>query len=268
MKKNAESFFSQQLERVVTFILKRLYFIRQSMPKDAYSRREEIKSKGAEELNLENLSGFYLKANEIEKRNPIVLMALPKPFEKFLPEYYEVYLKKGADIVLWNPSEWIPKQYERDLTKVLEKVISIHPEGKIAVFARCATVDPLISVAAKLNNKNISLILDRGYGDSANFAISFTFLAKPFCVQKVIRKHFSCSGMEKITQVPGKILFITTKEPSDDQLMRYGKGRNFTHDLIAKRQNNKEVIYLENSDHWTRVGKEGQAKIDQFIFEY
>ena len=124
------------------------------------------------------------------------------------------------------------------------------PEQVVAVKSFCASTDASIKAVADRNDPNIHLIVDRGFGDIKKLLRSFSFIAAHIpVVNAVLNEHFDCNGTEKIKNIRGKLLFIVPGLL--DQVLDYGKKRNFTRDLHDN-QPNSSIIEMEGQDHWSK----------------
>lgn len=253
------SILSQKIYQLVMRVLENIFFSGQNISLSLKAERiDQLVAKGAEKIDCsKDLDALFLKASQ--KTDLIIVHALTRSAQRLLPQNYE-HLKEAADVVLWNPSKKTAKQYEEDLNEVITKVRNLHPNKKIAIIARCATVDPTISVAAKQNDPNISLILDRGYGNVLKLARSLTIFSKLPLIRNILQKEFNCEGEKKIANIPGPILFTYSE---NDQLL----GGNLMKDLIEARGNHPvdRGIELENSDHWTPWSQTTHQKIHDFL---
>jgi hypothetical protein len=197
------------------------------------------------------LDALYIPSQSLLKTGHVIVLALNTSYQDHAPKYYEPFLDRGADVVVWNPTSLTPRQYEEDLIAVLQKLRSLNPHQKIVIKSYCASSDPSISAAAALDDENIDLIIDRGHGNAGKLARSFTNLVDHPLWKKVIDQHFSCRGEEKISLVKGTILFISSE---GDQLMNCQE-ENLTHRLYQLRQiagKSRDIFFkIFQGDHWT-----------------
>ena len=255
---------SEKLYQITTYAISKFFYWGYDSVPAALSQdrtRELIEKKKAFSF-AQPLDALYIPASAQATGNAIVF-ALNTSYQDFHPRNYEHYLRNGADVVLWNPSELNGKQFSTDLTSVLKAMLARNPQQKIAIKTHCASLDPAIAAASQLNTSHISLIADRGYGDVQKLARSFTVLSSLSWVSTILRDTFSCNGITKISALPGSVLFLAPS-PQDDQLLHLGGGNNLTYELFAKRTHDT-LIELKDSDHWTRWSHETHNKVNTFL---
>lgn len=276
------SWIATRIDRLVLSILKKSFYSGYDAltPTVANERKQSlITNHGAEILPCQNpqaiaIDTLYIRSPHANRTGNVIVFAETTSYQDRLdhglPSKYKHFLDRGADIVLWNPTQLESKQYAQDLLAVLKKLKEQNPDQKITVKGHCATVEPAIAAAAdlsqELNTDSISLILDKGYADTFAFARCFTLLTKLPCVRRTIQNHFSCDGMEKLRTFPGKIIFIAPQDPKADQLT-YWAHKNLTYDMHALREHlgfyNDAFIKLgRQSDHWSSWNADEYNQID------
>jgi hypothetical protein len=255
------------VEKIVLYVLSKFFFVGYDPlhSQVARERREDLIAQyNAISLQCQNAQGkeidvLYLPSAHSNKTGNVIVFAETTSYQdrldNGLPSKYKHFLDRGADIVLWNPTETKCKQYAQDLTSVLKVLKARCPHQKIAIRGHCASVEPVIAAAAEINDDSISLILDRGYADALEFARSFTVLTKLPLVGRIIQERFSCAGMQKLQTFSGKIIFVAPKDPTADQII-YWKGKNFTYEMYEwrKTHNHTSDVFVElgeKSDHWS-----------------
>lgn len=275
------------LEKITLTVLSRGFFGGYD-PLDfsvAKMRGEElIKKHDATPIECQNPNGeyidvLYLPSNCETRSGNVVLFAETTSYqdrlEHGLPTKYKYFLDHGADVVLWNPTKLTSKQYAEDLLSVINELKRRNESQKIVIRAHCAGVEPSIAAAveaiAKLKDNSISLILDRGYADTWEMALSFTILTKLPFVTRVIQEHFSCDGMQKLKEFPGRIIFLAPKNPTDDQIACW-KGKNFTYAMYDWRKINNctQDVFIklsEGSDHFSSWNATDYAQITEVLKE-
>lgn len=212
-------------------------------------------------LKEKKIEAYYIPANSHVTHT--VVFTCTTHFLQLHPRNYD-YLKPSANVVLWNPSQPDPCQYQKDLQSVLKKIRKLNPNNKIIVQGHCAVVDPIIAATAALKDKNIDVILDRGYGDVYKLARSMTCFSNLPIIKTVLSKYFDCKGEKKIKDIKGKVLFI---DSNFDQITKWGK-QNLMKELIYQRGYHKgdQVLkLLPNSDHWTRWHQATYQEVHAFI---
>lgn len=264
-------YFSYLVQKIVELLVRKPFYVGWVFtPKLGQDRRQEaINKKQAVILDCKNPKGvdidaLYIASSSPKKTGNAIVFALNTSYQDFNPRHYEPLLANGADVVLWNPTVLEGKQFAEDLSTVLQALKAKDPQQKIAIKSYCASVDPAIAVAAEMNDPNISLIVDRGWGDVQQMARSFTVVAKLPVAKKVLKEKFDCEGMGKITSVKGKILFLAPPE-KEDQAM-YWRGRNLTYELREKRPHD-QFFELPQSDHWTKWNFVTYNRVQKFLSE-
>lgn len=231
-------------------------------------RHQQFKNlKIAEFLDVERenkkIETLYISSQAKNKTGNVIIFCWNLPYHIPSTKRWESLLVNGADIVLWNPSTSPTAiSYSEDLLKVIEKIQELHPEQTISLVSYCASVAPVIKVAATLHDRHIHLIIDRGYGDVFSFSRSFTFFASLPFIRSSLEKRFNCQGTEKLLEIPGKILFLYPK--GRDQVCDYGRKGNFTRDLRKLRPQD-DAFEMENGDHWTTWDLSTYNRIMEFF---
>jgi hypothetical protein len=244
-------------------------FEKQLPEQELQARAQALRDKGACVLQCTNGAGTPIDAviipSQAKKRTGnVVVFSLVNPYLRYHPKYYESYLHRGADVVLWDPTKLTPMQSKEDLSCIVRTLLAKNPKSKIALQGYCVTVDPSIAVAAETNNPNVSLILDRGYGEVGKLVRSMSTLGALSCVKRAIETGYDCKGIEKIAEVKGNVLFLAP-EKRDDQLLSCGE-ENLTRNLFRKAKN-AECIDLEKSDHWTTWNGRTHESVHRFLFK-
>lgn len=265
------AYLSHLVQRIVGLLVRKPFYVGWVFtPKLGYDRREEaIKKKQAVVLDCKNPKGvdidaLYIASSSLKKTGNVIVFALNTSYQDFHPRHYEPLLANGADVVLWNPTVLEGKQFAEDLSTIIQTLKAKDPHQKIAIKSYCASVDPAIAVAADMNDPNISLIVDRGWGDVEQMARSFTVVSKLPIAKRVLKEKFDCKGIDKITTVKGKILFLAPRF-KEDQAM-YWRGRNLTYELRAKRPQD-QFFELAQSDHWTKWNFVTYNRVQKFLSE-
>jgi hypothetical protein len=239
----------------------------------ALSRREAlVKEKQALPIICTNNQGvavdaLYIPSQSAKKTGNVILMALNTSYQDHHPRHYEHYLQNGADVVLWNPTALKGKQVAEDLTALLKKLKSTNPVQKIVVKTYCASAEPGIAAVAALDDPDISLIVDRGYGDIGRLVRSFTFLSQMPLVKRILREQFACNGLSKVKDIKGRVLFVAPAL-KEDQMMHW-KGRNLTYELFESRlrswRDGDELLLLKDADHWTPWNAAFCNQVNEFL---
>jgi hypothetical protein len=264
----------EQVRKITEYFISRNFFcgFQKISPQEELTKRMDVLyARGAYPIDCISSEGKKIDAIRIpspscsKDTDNIILFALIHHYQRHPPKHYDHYLKDGADVVLWNPTGLTPKQYAEDLQKILEKLLQENPNQKITIDTYCGSADPAISAAAALNQPNISLIIDRGYGEPYKLVRSLGLFAAIPIVRDIIENKFNCDGINKIAQIPGKILFIAPQE-KEDQLMTCGN-ENLTRNLHKKRQGRPgdRLIELQNSDHWSPWNSTVHRDVKEFL---
>ncbi|HEY2810317.1 MAG TPA: hypothetical protein VGJ00_02875 [Rhabdochlamydiaceae bacterium] len=263
---------------VEKIISKFFYFGNRPLPPALAEQRvqELIALKGAKLLHVVNANNEKVETLYIpspRSTGNAVIFALNKRMQDLHPKNIETYLQRGADVVLFNFTKCNGRQYAEDLKEVIAALKQINPNQRLSIFTHCASGEPAIAAAAHFQDPNISLILDRTHGNTERLVQSNTVFAHLPCVREVLQRTFSCQGVQKLEQVPGKVMVLAPAQSKDDQVMQYGKCpvNNLTYDLFYKRMQmsrhakGDEFVALENSDHWNRWSYITLNKVIDFL---
>lgn len=239
-------------------------------PETAQKHRHElIHNFDAKELACEDseIDALILKSKSFLRTGNFLVYCINTTYQNHHPRHFAPFLNNGADVVVWNANlaGLTPKNYSRDLTFVLKALRKQNPEQSIAVMGHCMVTDPIISAVSSINDSNIHLIVDRGYGDATSLATALTPLSRIPLIQRILREDCDCQGIEKIKDIGGKILFIFAG--TGDQIMDYGWGKNFTQDLAKKRKHHFDAIVLKGGDHWSAWDYPTYSRVLKFLFE-
>lgn len=268
---------SFQLERLIESLMRRFFYMGYK-PLDSAVRQERtnqvLQIQGARKITVLSESGkkieaIYISSTSAHRTGNALVFALTEPFQKFNPRYYRHLLKDGADIVLWNPTQPTAVDYARDLQKVLKKLKESKPEQRIAVKAYCMPVQSAIWAVSSFQDSSISLILDRGFGKVQELARSITLFANQALCRRKISEKFDVNSHSHIQRCAGNVLFLAPERDSD-QLLCYGKGKNFTYDLYESRRAKgrrfgDRWITLPNGDHWSKWDYRTHNKVKDFL---
>lgn len=205
-------------------------------------------------LDCRNVSGVPIKVRYIPsqahaKTGNALVLCLNTTYEDHHPRHWIPFLHTGVDIVLWNPTQALPKIYEEDLFAVLQLLNTRNPHQMIGIKSYCASTDPAISAAARVNFP-IPMIIDRGHGDVYSLTRSYSCLAGSALIKKILTEEYACFGIDKIAMLRGKILFFS---PTVDQVMDFGE-RNFTRELAHRLPQETHVMETISGDHWSNWG--------------
>lgn len=265
----------QLAQKIVEMVISKfLYFGHKVLdPEVVKTRVESLKTLGAYSLACQNDQGvpidmLYIPSSSPKRTGNAVVLSMNTTYVDRNPRHYMPYLDNGADVVLWNQTTLTCKQYAKDLFCLLTALKTQNPDQKLCVQSYCASVDPSLSATAELGDPNVSIVADRGQGDVFKLAKSQSILARLPVVQHVLKEKFSCEGIQKIQDIPGRIAFIAPPI-QDDQCMQYAGGtKNLTHDLHDARQRNDDTFILyQGGDHWMVWNADIHNRVNEFLKE-
>jgi hypothetical protein len=263
----------QTIATLSTAMIKKfLHMGYQILPKELVEKRNQalVDNYGAETITCSNDSGAevkfqYIPSSSLDSTGNVLIICLNKMHEEVNPRSWEIFLKNGADIVLWNPTDTFPKQYQKDLEAIIKKLREKSPEQVIALKTHCASTDPSIAAAAATSGSDapIHIICDRGQGDTNSLARSFTFLANTQTAQEILKNHFICDSINKIKKVTGRILFFIPQK-GRDQVMQWG-ARNLTKELADQAESRSAQVEYVPGDHWSSWGPTAYSAALKFL---
>jgi len=236
-------------------------------PAALLSRRQEIiDTHGAKPLQVDGtkIDAIYVPSSCPLRTGNVVVLCLNGPYQKANPEkHWLPLLKNGADVVLWNPEQLVGTvKVAADLLLVLQTLKQKNPTQAIAVKGMCAAVDPSIKAVSELNDDQVHLIIDRGFGNSKKLIHSLSILGRLSIFQAVVGKYFDCQGIEKISKVKGKMLFMI---PKMDQVLDVGKN-NLTRELFEKAPlDRRKCVDLKEMDHFSPLNYDAYNKMLSFL---
>ena len=210
------------------------------------------------------IDAIYIPAQNDLKTGNVLVLCLNTTYQDHHPSRWEPFLQNGADILLWNPTKLGTISYSKDLSCILRYLRAQNRDQQIAIKTYCASSDAGISTLADQKDSKMHLIVDRGHGDVCNLARPFTILANLSIVQTVLTETFDCKGISKISEITGRILFLTPDQV--DQVMDYGKKGNLTRDLHVVKSD-QSLITLREQDHWSDWTFTTYNKVLEFLAE-
>lgn len=249
------------INNAITYLIQcAFYSAYQILPKELQEERDtSLRTAYKAQFIQGRIPYVYIPSQSQNRTGNVVVICLNRDYRDHHPKHWEPFIENGADVVLWNPTELLPVQYEKDLITVLQDLHDKNPNQKIALKAYCASGDPAISAAAQVNFP-IYTILDRTYGDTYSLLRSFTILSALCCVYTIIKEYFSCHGMNKINTLKGHCLILISL---DDEMMSWGE-QHFSIDL-AKRANHLSQKIFIPENHWTNWGTSTYKAVLQFL---
>lgn len=189
----------------------------------------------------------------------VLVICLNTTYEDHHPRHWLPFLERGADIVLWNPTQPLPRVYEQDLTAVLRTLHEKNPDQVVGIKSYCASTDPAISAAASMPFP-VHMIIDRGHGDAHALAESYSCFAKCRLVHHILAREYACAGIERITALQGRVQFFSSEV---DQIMEIGED-NLTYQLAAL-VNQQDAVEVLSGDHWDKWGVTAYSKAFAFL---
>ncbi len=263
-------FFHQSAEKIkafVAYLAQKIHtFIVSLIRKCFYSDFAKCSSASTDNpIQTSYLDGN--KAHRKEGEIQICIFAALKDYKTIKRHNYEHFLQAGMDVLLWNPSkmaQMTEETYAEDLQTIVRDVKALYPdkEVKVLITAYCATGSSLLKACHALQDDKIVLVLDRIFESKQALAQKVTVVAKLGCVRKAIQA-VQGNPHPPIANLKNPILFIRAT-PGQDQMLDYGKGQNFTHDLFTNASNAEEIT-LPNSHHWSRWDNTTYVQVDAFL---
>lgn len=224
------------------------------------NRTEELKKIYPElsKFDCKNDEGQPMDALYIPSQNSsgnLVIFCLHEPYaaHHLQEKHLKPFTDNQLDVLLWDPIESPRKSgsngYATELTCLLKQVRDKFPDKKIVLKTHCATSDPSVKAATELQDSDIHIIIDRGYGNIQELAQSFICIARCKIIKDILRDDFDCEGESLIPRFKGKVLSIMSPH---DQIAKTSRGTNLTEQFVnaAPQENVIKIGFL--GDHWAK----------------
>lgn len=201
----------------------------------------------------------YIPSQAQNRTGNVIVICLNRDYRDHHPKHWEPFIENGSDVVLWNPTNLLPIQYEQDLVTILTALNNRNPNQIIALKAYCASGDPAISAASRVNFP-VHTILDRTHGDAYSLIRSFSILSGFCWIYTIIKEYFCCHGINKINTLQGRTLILISLY---DEMMSWGN-HHLSVDLANRANKLSQTIFI-HEDHWTNWGNSTYKEVLQFL---